>query len=206
MGEITERTVKFRTDERQRFWRRWIPTLIALAVLTTVFLCEGFIVQHNTEQRVRAEMAAEYEAMLEQYKADQAQATQAQYFLSGDASREAALNQEADAIARAIGPMKTERMKMTMVWNILVRVDNKSYPDSVVEVIAQPDQWMFYNPSNPIRDDDRGIALRQLEMWHDGRYPSGLTVDHVYGEWSENDYVLRNTWEKTSKTDYWRMP
>lgn len=206
MEGITARIPAKFTDERIRLWKKWIPTLVAIVILTTVFCCEGLIVRHNTEQRVRAEMAAEYAVQLEAYKAEQAAEAQAQYFLSGDASREAALNQEADAIARAIGPMKTRRMKLTMIWNILVRVDNKAYPDSVSEVIGQPDQWMFYNASNPIHDDDRALALEQLQLWHDGRYPSGLTTEHVYGEWSASDYVLRNTWEKKSSTDYWRMP
>lgn len=206
MEGITARIPAKFTDERIRLWKKWLPTLLAIVILTTVFCCEGLIVRHNTEQRVRAEMAAEYDAKLEAYKAEQAAEAQAQYFLSGDASREAAINQEADAIARAIGPMKTRRMKLTMLWNILARVDNKAYPDSVADVIGQPDQWMFYDPKNPIHDDDRALALEQLELWHDGRYPSGLTTNHVYGEWSANDYVLRNTWEKSSKTDYWRMP
>lgn len=198
MNRMSRRTEKFIRDHM-------------LTVLLIVVVClEGMIVSAGTAHRVRKEtedrLAAEYAAQLEAYKAEQARQIQAEYFLTGEASREAAMNQEADAIARAIGPMKTKRMKMTMCWNILARVDNPAYPGSVKEVVEQPQQWMFYTADNPIREDDREIALRQLRMWHEGRYPSGLTAEMVYAEWSENDYVLRDTWEKTSSTNYWRMP
>ena len=198
MNRMSRRTEKFIRDHM-------------LTVLLIVVVClEGMIVSAGTAHRVRKEtedrLAAEYAAQLEAYKAEQARQIQAEYFLTGEASREAAMNQEADAIARAIGPMKTKRMKMTMCWNILARVDNSAYPGSVKEVVEQPQQWMFYTADNPIREDDREIALKQLRMWHEGRYPSGLTTAMVYAEWSENDYVLRDTWEKTSSTNYWRMP
>lgn len=113
---------------------------------------------------------------------------------------------EADAIARAIGPMKTKRMKRSMAWNILTRVDNPAYPNSVSGVLAVPDQWIFYNPSNPIREDDRALALEIVKYWHEGRYPEDLHADDVFGEWSENDYQLRNTLEKGPNTHYWRAP
>lgn len=37
-----------------------------------------------------------------------------------------------------------------------------------------------------------------------GIIPSGLTDEYVYGSWSENDYVLRNTWDFGSATRTWR--
>ena len=130
------------------------------------------------------------------------------YRVVGDGSMQAEIEREADAIAPVIAKMATKRMKQTEVWNILMRVDSPFYPDSVEEVVSVPNQWTFFDPTekNPIKDDDRKLAIEQLKLWHDGRYPAGLTVEHVYGEWSSNDYVLRNTWEKTSKTEYWRMP
>ena len=116
------------------------------------------------------------------------------------------IRQEADEIARAIGTMGSKRMKQSMLWNILMRVDSPYYPNTVKEVVRQPSQWMFYNEGNPVRDDDVNLALEQLRLWHEGRYPAGLSSTFVYGEWSEHDYVLRDTWDKTYKTNYWRMP
>lgn len=116
------------------------------------------------------------------------------------------MSKEADALAKLIGTMNTKQMKLSMLWNVLMRVDSPYYPNTVTEVVNQPNQWMFYKDTNPIRDDDVTIALEQLKLWHEGRYPAGLSATFVYGEWSEHDYVLRDAWEKNYKTNYWRYP
>ena len=85
-------------------------------------------------------------------------------------------------------------------------MDSAAYPGSVEAVISQPQQWMFYSDGNPIRDDDKSLAMEQLKAWHEGRYPAGFSDDFVYAEWSKSDIALRNTWEKTSATSWWRMP
>lgn len=189
-----------------RFIRRHGITVVALVIFTAWTFGVSAVSKHNArveaEERLSAQYAAEYEAKLQAYIDEQDAIRRA----VGDESLQAQMEREADALARAIGPMKTKRMKQSMLWNILVRVDSPFYPNTVEDVIAQPQQWMFYDERNPIRDDDRALALEQVIFWHEGRYPSGLTAEHVYGEWSENDYVLRNTWDKTSATSYWRMP
>ena len=116
------------------------------------------------------------------------------------------MRKEADILAKVIGTMNTKQMKLSMLWNILMRVDSPYYPNTVAEVVNQPNQWMFYKESNPIRDDDANLAYEQLKLWHEGRYPAGLSSTFVYGEWSEHDYVLRDTWDKDWKTKYWRFP
>ena len=184
-----------------------LAVILALAVWTAlVGIITGTVVRHNTEMEVTERVTHELRAEFQEYLEEQRRQESAKYFLSGDASREAALNQEADAIARVIGTMATKRQKQTMIWNILCRVDSPSYPNTVQEVIAQPQQWMFYDENNPIREDDRTLALEQLRLWHEGRYPSGLSAAFVFGEWSQTDYVLRDRWEKNSSTNYWRMP
>lgn len=188
------------------FMKRYGILLLALAILWADSTITAAIVRRNTAAEVTEQLTARYEAeyaaKLEQYQQEQ----RAAQFKSGEASLMAAMDQEADVIARAIGTMQTKRMKMTMLWNILARVDSPFYPNNVLEVVAQPQQWMFYDESNPIRDDDKALALEQLKLWHEKRYPAGLNNTFVYGEWSTNDYVLRDTWEKNSKTNYWRFP
>lgn len=190
----------------ERFLKRYGILLLALAVLWCDSYITAVITRHNTTLEVTEQLTAQYEtdyaAKLQAYKNEQAAAQ----FMSGDKSLQAAMDLESDEIARVIGTMKTKRMKQTMVWNILVRVDSPFYPNNVSEVVAQPQQWMFYDEKNPIKDDDKALALEQLKLWHEGRYPAGLSASFVYGEWSDNDYVLRDTWEKNSKTNYWRFP
>lgn len=189
-----------------RFIRHHGITVVALALFVAWTFGVSAVSKHNArveaEERLSAQYAAEYEAKLQAYIDEQDAIRRA----VGDESLQAQMEREADALARAIGPMKTKRMKQSMLWNILVRVDSPFYPNMVEDVIAQPQQWMFYDERNPIRDDDRALALEQLQFWHEGRYPSGLTAEFVYGEWSSDDYVLRDTWEKTYSTNTWRMP
>lgn len=161
-------------------------------------------VEKETTARLSEQYAAEFEERMNAYISQQ----EAIERVIGDGSMQAQIEREADAIARVIGHMKTKRMKQSELWNILMRVDAPGYGDTVEEVVSTPDQWIFFDPdaSNPIREDDRQLAIEQLKFWHEGRYPAGLDSTFVIGEWSENDYVLRNKWEKNSSTLYWRMP
>lgn len=161
-------------------------------------------VEKEVTERLSTQYAAEYEARMEAYISQQ----EAIERVLGDGSMQAQMEREADAITQVVGKMKTKRMKLSETWNILMRVDSPFYPSTVEDVVSVPGQWMFFEPDgkNPIRDDDRALVLEQVKLWHEGRYPAGLTIDFVYGEWSENDYVLRNKWEKDSTTEYWRFP
>lgn len=191
---------------RSTFFRNHGIALVAFATLLLWTGCVAFVagrrVRAKTEERLSAQYAAEYEAKLRAYIDEQ----EAMRRAVGDESMQAQMEREADAIARAVGPMKTRNMKLTMCWNILARVDSPFYPDTVEDVVNQPQQWMFYDAGNPIRDDDRELVLEQIKLWHEGRYPAKFTNAFVYAEWSSNDYQLRDTWEKTSRTEYWRYP
>jgi len=196
-----------RAAERIRvgFRRKWGIFIIGAALFTiyTILLSAG--VEHRTEVRVRQEMAGEAAAAVEQYKAEQARETQKQYFLSGDASREAFINQEIDASARLAARMSNDVQKGGIICNALARVMNKAYPGTMQEVIAQPEQWMFYSEDNKFSTHDREIAEKILRAYYEeGIVPTGLTEDFVYGSWSESDYVLRNTWDFGTATRTWR--
>lgn len=188
-----------------RFGKKYGILLIAAALFTVYTVILSACVERSTEQRVRQEMAIEYASQLEQYKAEQARAVQAEHFLSGDASREAFLNQEIDAAARLAAKMSNDTQKGGIICNALARVMSKNYPGTMREVIAQPNQWMFYEPENKFSEHDREIAERILRAYYeDGIVPNGLTDEYVYGSWSASDYVLRNTWDFGSATRTWR--
>ena len=190
---------------RVSFRRKWGILIIGAALFTiyTILLSAG--VEHRTEVRVRQEMAGEAAAAVEAYKAEQARETQKQYFLSGDASREAFINQEVDSAARLAARMSNDTQKGGIICNALARVMNKAYPGTMQEVIAQPEQWMFYSADNKFSTHDREIAETILRAYYeDGIVPTGLTEEFVYGSWSESDYVLRNTWDFGSSTRTWR--
>lgn len=190
---------------RVGFRRKYGIAMIGAALFTiyTIMLSAG--VEHRTEIRVRQEMAGEAAVAVEQYKAEQARETQKQYFLSGDASREAFINQEVDSAARLAARMSNDTQKGGIICNALARVMNKAYPGTMQEVIAQPEQWMFYSADNKFSTHDREIAEKILRAYYEeGIVPTGLTEEFVYGSWSESDYVLRNTWDFGSSTRTWR--
>ena len=192
-------------EKKNRFIKRYGIFLVCMCLWTISMICEGAIVAHNTEKSVKAEMAVEYARQLEQYKREQAEAEQAAHWLSGDASREAAINQAVDAAARLAAKMSNDTQKGGIICNALARVLNKSYPNSLQEVIDQPQQWMFYSEDNTFTEHDREVAERIIRPWMEqGVIPSGLTAEMVYGEWTPTDYVLRDMWEKTSSAHYWR--
>ena len=196
-----------RASERIRvsFRRKWGILIIGAALFTIYTILLSASVEHRTEIRVRQEMAGEAAAAVEQYKAEQARETQKQYFLSGDASREAFVNQEIDAAARLAAKMSNDIQKGGIICNALARVMNKAYPGTMAEVIAQPNQWMFYDPETKFSTHDREIAEKILRAYYeDSIVPNGLTEDFVYGSWSESDYVQRNTWDFGSSTRTWR--
>ena len=189
-----------------KFLRKHGVFLIALLLLGIWTAATCTIAAHNARVITEERMALEYEQQLHAYIAEQEEARIRAANAAAANQPTIEMQREADALARLIGPMETKRMKLSLLWNALMRVDSPYYPNSVSEVVAQPSQWMFYSESNPIRADDWDLALEQLSLWHEGRYPAGLKSTFLYGEWSENDYVLRDTWDKTSKTNYWRYP
>lgn len=194
-----------RMPDLSRFGKRYGILLIAAALFTLYTVILSGCVEASTEKRVRQELAVEYASRLEQYKAERAYQEQASYFKSGEASREAFLNQEIDAAARLAAKMSNDTQKGGIICNALARVMNKTYPGTMQEVVAQPNQWMFYDAGNKFSTHDREIAERILRAYYDdGIIPNGLTEDFVYGSWSEADYVLRNTWDFTSATRTWR--
>lgn len=199
-------------DKMHDYWKKhgillilsffWGASMIAGCCIT------GVIVQHNTEAQVWQLAAQDYDAKLAAYQAEQAQAKQAEYFLSGEASLEAQINQEADELARATQIFTTTRAKESFIWNMIMRMISPLYPDSIKEVLQQPGQVDWYDETNMISETDHQIAVRALRMAHDGRLPAGLTLQHLYGEMRDNgaDYVLRTKYIKTPDDDYWRMP
>lgn len=189
-----------------RLLKRYGIFLCVMCIWTISLICCSAIASHNTEKAVRAELAAEYELMLEQYKAEQRQAEQASYFLSGDASREAAINQEVDAVAKVIARLATDGQKATEACCMLARVMSPSYPDSFREVAEQPQQWMFYDGTDQtFSAHDREIAESIVRPYMEsGIIPTGLTSEMVYGEWSPSDFVLRDSYQTTSTMHTWR--
>ena len=202
----SKHSVKRKDIRNTKFFRQY--GILTIAVLLFIFwtLIVWFISAHTatvkTTNTLTKKYDLEYEIKMDNYMAE----IEAANTPTEDEYLQRQIRNEADCIAKAIGMMNTKQMKLSMLWNILMRVDSPYYPNTVKEVVEQPSQWMFYSDSNPIRNNDVSLAIEQLRLWHEGRNPSNLSNKYVYGEWSEHDYILRDTWDKTSSTRYWRFP
>lgn len=156
-------------------------------------------------KELKAAMDAEYQEQLrlaeENWKEERAK----EYFLSGEASFEAALNQDIKRAAILASQMETETQKGGIICNALARMLNSGYPSTLEEVLAQPNQWMRYSPDNPYSQKDWDIAESILRPFYErGQIPNGLTGEYVYGQWSQDGgYELRTDWKETSTTKHW---
>lgn len=170
----------------------------ALFCLYTIIL--SYSVHARTVKEVRQEMAIEYASKLEEYKREQAEAVQAEHWLSGAASRDAAINQAVDAVAPVIAKLANDQQKQNEVCCMIARHMNPSYPGSFEEIAEQAQQWPLYDGKDRTytqHDWDLAEALIRPYM-ESGIVPNGLTMSMVYGEWTPADFVLRDSYKTTS--------
>lgn len=115
------------------------------------------------------------------------------------------LDEEAQALARVLYGIRSNSDKdlRTYCWCVLNRVDSPDYPDTLDEVIAQPSQWMRYDPENPVLESLYQIAREQLNVWHKGT-TRPVSNEFVFMNWTPSDLCLRDRWEEGSRTNYWR--
>ena len=199
-------------DARERLKRKYGILLIgtfALAAYTMLLCCiTGTIVHHNTIYDMEQEIAAEYEARLEAYKAEQAYQLQASHWLSGEASLEAQINKEADLLAKGMQIWKNDRAKGTFIWNALMRMESSLYPGNLEEILSAPKQYDWWSEKNPITAADRELAISILKDYHAGIWPSDLTIKHIYLEMRDggNDCVLHTAYDHSGNDNQWRWP
>lgn len=172
----------------------WGATLIGGCCIT------GTIMYHNAYE----EASEVYEEKLETYKRTQAEAAQAKYFKSGEASREAFINQEKEAARHLSAGMQSNAQKGGIVCNAIARLMSGQYGATLQEVINQPNQWMNYVEDRKYTEVDMRIGDKLVEDFYNGVIPTGLTEAYVYGSWyPDGRYVLRNTWEFNANTRTW---
>ena len=152
-----------------------------------------------------AKDAAAYQKQMEDYRLqivtraahDAAEAMEDPYQLQ--------LNTEADALARVLYGVKDNSQDdlITYCWCVFNRVDNTTFPSTLEDVIAQPNQWMRYSPENPVLENLYQMAREQLDTWHSGVHRP-CSSDFVYMNWSPTKIKLRDRWDEGSSTEYWR--
>ena len=171
-----------------KFKKRYGLLLIAAAAFTLYTIILSAAVEHRTETRVRQDMAVEYASQLERYKAEQAEAKQAEYWLSGEASLENQINTETDMLSR-VDIWTTDDAYLTFVCNVWVRVLRGDYPNSVEEVLKQEKQYDFYDETKPIDEHRQEITKPLLRKLHSGVFPANLKIDYAWLEMQKDGAV-----------------
>ena len=177
----------------------WYLSLVSKYVLVAfILLTCGFV-----GARIGQKKALEtYWSWMDDYKLEQERLTREAYESDPYTIQ---LNEEAELLAKVLYGVKDNKSDdlRTCCWCVFNRVDNEHYPDTLEDVIAQPNQWMRYDPTNPILESLYKIAREQLDRWHtDSHRP--ISNDYVFMNWSANDICLRDVWAEGSGTHYWR--
>ena len=150
-----------------------------------------------------AEMEALRSELCEDYTSQMAE-LERYYEYGGDVDL---IELEAEYIAKVIyGTARnhSDNDKKAVVWCILNRVEHYAHPNNVAEVCEQPKQWMGYSSNNPVLTDNYDLALAELKIWHgEGHRP--ISNEYIYLSWSSSEIMLRDTFEETRDTHYWRM-
>ena len=85
----------------------------------------------------------------------------------------------APAFQRPLRPVCTARgvpsdmEKAAVVWCVLNRVDAEGWPDTVAEVITQPNQFAGYSPDYPATEELKAIAADVMTRWERERREGG---------------------------------
>ena len=72
---------------------------------------------------------------------------------------------ETDMIAKTVwGEARgcSDIQKEAVVWCVLNRVDDERFPNSIADVITQPNKFFGYSESNPVDEDIRQLARKVM--------------------------------------------
>lgn len=145
---------------------------------------------------LRTELEGKYETQITELR---------QYYeYGGDVSQ---IEREAEYISKVIyGTARNhaDSDKKAVVWCILNRVEHYAHPDTVAGVCEQPKQWMGYSDDNPVLTEIYDLALEELKIWYSGDHRP-IDNRYIYLSWSSREILLRDTFEESKSTNYWRM-
>ena len=201
-----ERPSQRRNIDWDRMVKRYGIVVAGAALFTLYTIVLSWCVHAGAVKQVRADMEIEYAARLEEYKAEQARAVQAEHWLSGTASLDAAVNQAVDAIAPVVARLQTDEQKQTEVGIMIARTLNSGFPNSLQEVAEQEGQWPLYDGTirTYTAHDCELVEPIVRPFMESGRLPLDLTSDIVFASWSQTDLVGRDSYYPSSTMHTWR--
>lgn len=185
---------------------RKLKTFVLVSQCFILVLLIGCRAQHGYDktryEAETAELVAAHDAEIQQLTAKAEAGIYATQYLSsayeGDAWKVAQWLDCLDARYNL-----TDEAKALACWVVFNRVESSEYPDNVDEVLWQPGQFCEYSDSEPPTEGNFTIATNQLSRWSNGDIrPVPSTA--VFIAVSSEGVVLRDSWEDSWSTGYWR--
>lgn len=182
---------------------RYAIVFILGMLLSVLMLRTKDAKEHRDEPIIPRESTVAAEVAAEPAPVDPEEARAAEL----DAINQAAIRREAQYMARVLYGTARYHSKATqeaVCWCIINRVESSLFPNSVEEVCSQRVQWVGYSSNNPVTQELYDVAMSVLETWHD----KGIRMipqDYLYLSWSEDEIVLRTSFNETARTHYWHV-
>ena len=172
-----------------------IAVMISSIIQWTKYKAQIKEININHEEEINF-IRADYESQMTALK---------QYYeYGGDVTQ---IEKEAECIAKVIYGTARNHVssdQKAVVWCILNRVEHYAHPNTIAEVCEQPKQWMGYSCDNPVLSDIYDLALEELKIWYSGGHRP-MNNSYIYLTWSSKEILLRDTFEESKNTNYWRM-
>ena len=85
-----------------------------------------------------------------------------------------------------------------VIWCILNRVDHKSFPNTIIEVICAENQFQGYYESNPVTEEMYNMALEIITLWQLEKLGKPIVRDlgptYVFFRGSSEGNIFREEW------------
>lgn len=151
--------------------------------------------------------AAKYEAWKERFVNDYISQREAEERGMPIDPREELRKSEITAIAQFIRGVRRFNYStndfITAVWGMDARKRNPAYPGTLIEVIQQPGQWLGYSSDTEVTKEDYATAEKVWNSVFNADHPE-VSSDFVYASFEAEGITLRDTWEISTRTHFWR--
>ena len=187
--------------------KRVLAYILAIVLLITVPVCIQTSRLNARHDEEIAQIVAEYEDRIIQIQQDHEAAItklNQEHEYGGNISE---IEREAEYISKVVygmGKNHSVNDQMAIVWCILNRVESKDYPSTIAEVCQQPHQWIGYSDDNPVLTEIYDMVLPILKNWHNNAHRP-MDKSYIYLSWSSDEILLRDTFEVTKSTHYYRF-
>lgn len=173
-------------------------------ILACLFLILWTLVTFRIAQK---QQDARFEAWCERFANDYISMQEAAEMGFPPDPKEELKKQEITALAQFIQGVKRFNYSfddfVTAAWCMDARTRNPLYPDTLIEVIQQPKQWIGYNSEAVVTKDEYRTAERVWDVIRGADHPE-VSSDFVFASFEREGITLRDTWEISTKTHFWR--